>query len=385
MAKPRLLFISNLFPDTREPYRGLDNATLLHQLSDRWDIAVLAVRPILPFAGKRWRAREADAAFFPRYVPTHYIPKIGHRQNHRWMAASLRSFVAELRGAFHVALSAWIYPDSCAAALLAEQFKFPFFSIAQGSDVHQSVQIRQRREIISELLPRARGVITRSTELARLLAEAGLPKERLHPILNGIDIDRFRGGDAVQSRQALGLPIDQRIILYVGDFVPLKNPVLLVEAFGRVCEDDRFANALLVFVGGGPLEGEINFHAERGATSRRVLVAGRQSPEMVAKFMQAADVLCVPSNDEGVPNVIMEAFACGLPVVATQVGGIPEVHTGDYLGRLVPPRDVGSLAEALKAALDALPDRKRIRAHALQFTWKRAADEYHALLRQAVE
>jgi glycosyltransferase involved in cell wall biosynthesis len=115
-----------------------------------------------------------------------------------------------------------------------------------------------------------------------------------------------------------------------------------------------------------------------------VLVAGRMSPEMVAKFMQAADVLCVPSNDEGVPNVILEAFACGLPVVATQVGGIQEVHTADYLGRLVPPRDLEALAEALKAVLDTLPDRDRICAHARQYTWKRAADQYHALLSRAV-
>jgi glycosyltransferase involved in cell wall biosynthesis len=300
------------------------------------------------------------------------------------MAGSLRGSISELRGAFHLALSAWIYPDSCAVALLAEEFKFPFFSIAQGSDVHQYLQVRPRREIISQLMPQARGIVTRSAELARLLGESGLPKDRLHPILNGIDFERFRPGDVMQVRQELGLPVNQRIVLFVGNFEPIKNPVLLVEAFGRVCEDDRFANALLVFVGGGSLEGEINFHSERGVSSGRVLVAGRMSPEMVAKFMQAADVLCVPSNDEGVPNVILEAFACGVPVVATRVGGISEVHTADYLGRLVPSRDLDALAEALKAVLDTLPDRDRICAHARQFTWKRAADQYHALLSRPV-
>ncbi len=384
MAKPRLLFISHLFPDAGAPHRGIDNATLLHHLADRWDIAVMAVRPILPFGRKGWRSREADERFFPRYIPTHFIPKIGHRQNPRLMAASLRGWVGELRGAFQLALAAWVYPDACAVALLAEQLKFPFVAVAQGADVHQAFQIRPRREVITELLPAARGVITRSGELARQLAEAGISREKLHPILNGIDFEAFRPADVMAVRQELGLPVNQRIVLFVGDFVAVKNPVLLVEAFGRVCDDDRFANALLVFVGAGPLEGEINFHAERGATSGRVLVAGRQRPETVAKFMQSADVLCVPSQGEGVPNVILEAFACGVPVVATQVGGIPEVHTGDYLGRLVPSRDAEALSEALKLVLDALPDRKRICEYARQFTWERAADQYHAVLSKAI-
>jgi glycosyltransferase involved in cell wall biosynthesis len=172
--------------------------------------------------------------------------------------------------------------------------------------------------------------------------------------------------------------------LFVGDFEQVKNPVLLVEAFSGVCEDDRFASALLVFVGGGTLEGEINFHAERGNCPGRVLIAGRQSPATVAKFMQSADVLCVPSNDEGVPNVILEAFACGVPVVATQVGGIPEVHKADYLGRLVPPRDIKALCEALKLVLDTLPERQRICEYARQFSWERTADQYHALLSKAI-
>jgi glycosyltransferase involved in cell wall biosynthesis len=384
MAKPRLLFISNSFPDLRAPHRGLDNATILHHLADRWDIAVMAVRPILPFGRKGWRPRSVDESFFPRYVPTHYIPKFGHRTNHRLIAGSLRSFIGQLRGAFQLALSAWVYPDSCAVALLAQELGFPFLAIAQGPDVHQNLPIKPRRELIAELLPTARAVITRSAELARSLAAAGVPSDKLHPIFNGVDFDRFHQGNVLEVREELGLPVNQRVVLFVGNFAAIKNPVLLVESFGRVCEDSRFANALLVFVGAGPLEGEINFHASRGASSGRVLVAGQQTPEMVAKFMQAADVLCVPSNDDGVPNVILEAFACGVPVVATNVGGIPEVHTEDHLGRLVPPRDLDALSDALKAVLDALPDRQRICEYGRRFTWQRTADQYHALLSQAI-
>lgn len=380
MPKPRLLFISNLFPDDSEPYRGLDNATVLHALADRWDIATLALRPTLPFQGKKRTPRAEDAALAPRYVQTPYIPKIGHGVNHRLMAGALRSKVAKFRGAFQVALSSWIFPDSCATALLAQELKFPFVAIAQGSDVHQYLKIPARKKVITALLPAASGIITRSAELARLLGEAGLPQERLHPIYNGIDLDLFHPVDARIARRELRLPLDCRIVLFVGNFVDIKNPGLLVQAVAKLREDDAFSNVLLVFVGGGPLEGEITFQASRGGMGERVMLAGRLAAPMVAKFMQASDVICLPSDNEGVPNVILEAFATGRPVVASNVGGIPEVHNAPFLGRLVPPRDLDALVGALGSVLSELPETGRIRAHAAQFTWQRTADGYHRIL-----
>lgn len=380
MPKPRLLFISNLFPDESEPYRGLDNATVLRHLTERWDIATLAVRPTLPFCGKPCVPRAEDLPLAPRYVPALYVPKIGHKLNHRLMAQSLRSEITQFRGAFQCVLASWIYPDACAVALLAREMKFPFVAIAQGSDVHQYLRIPQRREIISTLMPAASGIITRSGELAGLLGDAGVPRDRLHTVYNGINLALFHPAEHLALRRELRLPPDARIVLFVGNFVPIKNPTLLVQAVAKLREDEAFSNVLLVFIGGGPLEGEIQFHASRGGMDECVMLAGRLDAPMVAKFMQAADVLCLPSDNEGVPNVILEAFATGRPVVASNVGGIPEVHNAPHLGRLVPPRDLDALVGALGSVLSELPDAARIRAHAEQFTWQRAADAYHRVL-----
>lgn len=380
MPKPRLLFISNLFPDAAEPYRGLDNATVLRHLTERWDIATLAVRPTLPFCGKKCEPRDEDRPLAPRYVPSLYLPKVGHKLNHRLMAQALRSEIAQFRGSFQVALTSWIFPDACAVSLLANEMKFPFVAIAQGSDVHQYLKIPARREIISKLLPAATGVITRSAELARLLGDAGVSRDRLHPIYNGINLALFHPTDHLAIRRELRLPLNCRIVLFVGNFVDIKNPGLLVQAVAKLREDPAFENVLLVFVGGGPLEGEITFQASRGDMGERVMLAGRLEAPMVAKFMQAADVLCLPSDNEGVPNVILEAFATGRPVVASNVGGIPEVHNAPFLGRLVPPRDLDALVGALGGVLNELPDTARIRAHAEQFTWQRTADAYHRVL-----
>ncbi len=380
MPKPRLLFISNLFPDDSEPYRGLDNATVLRHLTERWDVATLAVRPTLPFRGRRYMPRAEDQALAPRFVPSLYVPKIGHRLNHRLMAGALRKHVAQFRGAFQVALVSWLYPDACAVALLAREMGFPFVAIAQGSDVHQYLRMPARREIISSLMSEASGIITRSGELARLLGQVGIPRERLHPVYNGINLAQFHPAEHLAVRRELRLPPDARIVLFAGNFVAIKNPLLLVQAVAKLREDPAFANVLLVMVGGGPLEGDINFQVSRGGMDERVMLAGRLGAPMVAKFMQAADVLCLPSDNEGVPNVILEAFATGRPVVASNVGGISEVHNAPYLGRLVPPRDLDALVGALGGVLSELPDTNRIRAHAEQFTWQRTADAYHRVL-----
>ncbi len=394
----KLLFVSNLFPDTAEPYRGLDNATLLHHLADRWEIRVLAVRPaLLP---RPWQPREQDVKFAPQYVATPYLPKIGSRWNHRIMARVLRGRMRELRRqfAFDVVLSSWIFPDSCAVAELAQELDFPFVAIAQGSDVHQYLQMPVRREIITRLLPRASAVITRSGELARLLAGAGLPSERLHSIYNGVDFEIFRyladpdqgahaahtvGAAKAAARRELGLPIDAPLILFVGNFYQIKNPLLPPLALANLSTVSFPVPPVLVMVGGGRLEQRVRELAGRLPVRDRVILAGRTDAAGVARYMQAADVLCLPSQNEGVPNVILEAFACGLPVIASRVGGIPEVHPGDDFGRLVTTTEPAAFATAFQEVLLSPPSPERIRNHALQFSWPRTAAACHALLMQA--
>ena len=382
----KLLFVSNLFPDTREPQRGLDNATLLAHLAGRWEIRTVALRPVLPWSRRDWQCRDADRQFAPLYVASTYVPKIGSLWNHRLMASALREPLKRMRTqfAFDVVLASWLYPDACAVAALAAEQGFPFAAIAQGSDAHQYLAMPSRRRIMLSSLQQASAIITRSGELARLLAEVGFQKEQLHPIYNGIDFARFSPADRAGARQALALPGAAKIILFVGNFFAIKNPLLLVEAHARLLREPGFADCHLVMVGGGPMEVDARALVRRLGTGGRVIFAGRQDAASVARHMQAADVLCVPSRNEGVPNVILEAFASGLPVVAANVGGIPEVLAHDFLGRLVPPGDRDALAAGLRAMLGVPTDHPRIADHARQFSWDRTATAYDELLHRAV-
>jgi glycosyltransferase involved in cell wall biosynthesis len=120
--------------------------------------------------------------------------------------------------------------------------------------------------------------------------------------------------------------------------------------------------------------------AERRGISSRVTFAGRKTPREIATLMNAADLLALPSRNEGVPNVILEAFASGLPVVASRVGGIPEVLDNEVLGRLVPEGDINAFAAALEQQLATPRDTTAIRTHGERFSWRATADAYREIL-----
>ncbi len=381
----RLLFVSNLFPDQAEPYRGLDNATLLHALRDRAEIHTLALRPILPWKRRGWIARAEDAALRPRYQRVSYIPRFGHRWNHMLYARSMRRAFAEMqqRTPFDAVLASWLYPDSCAVARLLDRSSTRFVAIAQGTDVHHYLKIPTRHTVITEELRRAQAIITRSADLARLLEEAGVAREKLHPIYNGVDLDRFHPPTSAQTseaRAAMGLPPDVPVVLFVGNFLPVKNPALLLSAHALITREAELRETRLVLVGGGPLESEMRAQVSAEGMGSRVIFAGRRNSEGVAQAMRAANVLALSSWNEGVPNVILEAFASGLPVVATRVGGIGEVLTSDTLGALIAPGDVDAFAKALWTALISQADADQIAAHGRTFNWRRTADEYTGLI-----
>jgi len=322
--------------------------------------------------------REGDESLSPRYVPAYYVPKFGSRWNHHLMARALREPVkrAQDEFGFDAVLCSWLFPDACAVAMLAEEMGFPFVAISQGSDAHQYLRSPLRKSAITHALARSRGVITRSAELGRLLEKAGVDRAKLRTVYNGVDLEMFQPGDRAAARAELSLSPETPIVLFVGNFFPVKNPLLLVRTHRRLRQS--FPDCRLLMIGAGELEVQIRQEASEGLE-----ILGRRNSQEIAHYMRAADVLCVPSLNEGVPNVVLEAFASGLRIVATRVGGIAEVLNSDALGTLVPSGDENALTSALTTALSAPPNREAIRAHAMQFSWDRAASQYLEMLTTA--
>src|SRR5205823_5556284 len=146
--------------------------------------------------------------------------------------------------------------------------------IAQGSDVHRYLQMPLRRKIIQRSMRQASAIITRSAELARLLAGAGIAQETLHPIYNGVDLETFRPADARAARERLALGPQWRIILFVGNFYDVKNPQLLVRAHADLCRVEADRRHHLIMIGGGPLEGQTRALADAAGFGAQVRFAG---------------------------------------------------------------------------------------------------------------
>lgn len=381
----KILFVSNLFPDRTDPVRGRINATLLRHLTKKAEVRVVGLRPSLPFIGRdsdHLKPCPEDEILHPVYRTVIYIPKIGSRVNHRLLAQRAAVTLHRVQKDFDydIILCSWLYPDVCGVARLLKDLKVPLVGISQGTDAHQYLENKFRRKLIVRTLNRIAGAITRSKDLAKRLSDAGVKEAKLHPIYNGVDTDTFRAANQAVVRQELNLPADRKIILYVGNFLPIKNPLLLARAHAELVAQQEDSPPLLVMIGAGELHEEI---AATGAKPHVRLVGQKTSSE-VAKHMQAADLLCIPSDNEGAPNVAFEAMACGLPIVATRVGGVPEVVGQDFLGALVARGAQAEFVSAIDDHLRSPRDRSRIAEHARQFSWSQTTDAYLRVLNTAL-
>ncbi len=387
----RLVFVSNLFPDSTAPYFGLDNATVLHELRrlHGWEVSVICLRPTLSPSrlGRReggWTCREGDAVLRPDYVSVPYVPRVGSRVNHLLIAARLGPLLRSMAGEFDVVLASWLYPDGCAAVRAASDAGRPCVLITQGSDTHQYMRNSVRRRLILEAIARSRGVIARSRDLAGTLARAGAAEDKLHPIYNGVDLSVFRPRPKAEMRAELSLPADACIALFVGNFLDVKNPLMLVRAFAGFVKTQPEKRNLLLMAGRGPLQGEVARLAASLGVADAIVQTGPLDSTQIARHMAAADFLCLSSRNEGLPNVILESFACGLPVLSTDVGGIAEVVNHPTLGHLVSSQEADAFSRAISDMAVTHRDRDVIARVGAQFSWDNAAAAYDKVLTAAL-
>jgi glycosyltransferase involved in cell wall biosynthesis len=197
-------------------------------------------------------------------------------------------------------------------------------------------------------------IVTTGERLRRqVVAETGAPQSRVTSIPTGIDLERYAPGDARHARAALGLPLDAPIVGIVATLRSWKGHRYLLQAVAAMTRRDVF----LLVVGDGPQRESLEALAATLQLGPRVRFAGNQAD--VAPWMRAMDVFCLPSYaNEGVPQALMQAMACGLPVVTTPVGSIDEIVEDGVSGVLVAPENAEALRAALESLLDA-PARRR--------------------------
>ena len=199
-------------------------------------------------------------------------------------------------------------------------------------------------------LPTAHGVITVCQAFAQEMVRAGVPPERIFVQHNSIRLEQAASMEEAQwLRAQLGIADDERMVLAIGRLSSEKAHIDLLSAFSHLQKTETEIKTRLVIVGDGPERKRLEAAARLYGISERVNFAGQISN--VKPYYAAADVLVLPSHSEGSPYVLLEAMAAGLAIVATAVGGVPEMVKDEESALLVPPRDPRAMAEAVSRVL----------------------------------
>ena len=385
----KLLFISNLYPNCLDTERGIFNAYQIQHLAKLCDVKVVAPIAWFPIHG-RYAPKgpvpvretiDGIEVYHPRHF---YLPKIARQFNASLYAAGIATTLRQIHREFpfDIIFVNWTYPDACGVAKLAPQFRVPFVVSVSGSDAHLYLTFRIRRGQILQMLDAAHAVMTRSQDLKDMLLAYGVPAAKVHVVYNGVDRHRFHVAPREMLRQKLGWDNRERVLLYVGRLSEEKGADDLLRA---VAHARRYygVDCRLVIVGDGPDRSKLEKLSTRLGLTGQVTWAGWKRPAEVSEYMSAADFLCLPSHNEGVANVMLEAFSCGIPAVATATGGIPEIMT-PATGVLAAPKQPESLAAALGKAVHRSWNAAAIRAQAEHFNWSDNAEQVHAILQCAV-
>lgn len=277
-------------------------------------------------------------------------------------ALSLRRLIARLRP--HI-----LHCHGSKAGLVGRLAILPMFARPPVIvTVHNSVFYphwsERKKKVIAGveklLAPLAERMVTVSQALREeLLARTGINPAQVEVIYNGLDFALLERKlqPREEARHLLGVPKEAKVIGTVARFAPQKGLSLLIQAFAGLCRKLPEKNLWLVLVGDGPLRGELEKRAAASGVGERIVFAGYR-PE-AAGLLSAFDLFVLPSLSEGLGIALIEAQACGLPVVATRCGGIPEVVEDGVTGLLVNPGSEGALQEAmLKLLLDEEGARK---------------------------
>jgi glycosyltransferase involved in cell wall biosynthesis len=377
----KILVLTNLFPSPWDPLRSPFNRQQFERLGQHHDVDVITAVDFRERFGRKrqpFRVNHVNSEQFVFFYP----PVIG-RPLHAacWLASLLAQKWRRLRRVpYDCMLLSWAYPDAAAASWVARHLGIPYVVKVHGTDLNVKAEQGLIRPQIRQALRGAQAVVAVSQALADKAVALGVDPSRVHVLYNGVEPNLFTPGSLSDARSRLSLPQDERILLYVGNLKDSKGCLDLLEAFPRVLAMHPDAN--LMFVGSGPSREPLLQRAAALGCQERVRLVGAVEHDALGDWFRAADLLCLPSHNEGVPNVVLEAMACGTPVVATRVGGIPEVLP-EHAGMLVDVHDRIGLEGALVDALGKAWDTPLIAAHASRFRWDENVQQLGGILEAA--
>jgi glycosyltransferase involved in cell wall biosynthesis len=376
-----LVVFSSLFPSAARSGAGLFIRERMFRVARHRPLAVVSPQPWFPGQSLIRRLRpgyrpQAPAleiqqgirVYHPRFLS---LPGLLRRLDGWSMALASLGLMRRLKRQGAQLIDAhFAYPDGEAAARLGRWFGLPVTITLRGTEVPHSHNAALRPRLL-RALQAASWIFAVSDSLRRLAIELGAGAETIEVVGNGIDTTRFHPVDRAAARRKHGLPADAVVLVSVGALVERKGMHRVIDCLPALIE--RHPGLHYLIVGGASPEGdnraELDAQAARLGLSDRVHFAGALPSDDLKWALSAADVFVLATRNEGWANVFLEAMACGLPVVSTDVGGNAEVVCRAELGAIVPFGDGAALRQALDQALDQEWDRAAILDYARANQW----------------
>lgn len=373
--RTNLLTVTSLYPNRAMPTHGVFVENRLTRLVAGGSVALRVVAPVpwFPFRAERFGAYSRFARVpaeeirhdvpisHPRYP---VLPKLGMSLTPFSMYAALARHVERLmRDGYDFDLidSHYFYPDGVAAALLGRRFGRPVVITARGSDLNLIAEYALPRRMIRWAADQAAGLITVSRALQQRLLALGVAADKVRVLRNGVDLELFHPSDRAAVRARLGL--EGPTLLSVGNLVANKGHDLVIRALASLPEHR------LLIVGTGPEAAALDALSRRLGVAERVRLVGAVPHAELGQYYGAADALVLATVREGWPNVLLEAMACGTPVIATAVGGVPEIVAAPEAGLMLEERSATAVAVAVGRLAAAAPERAATRAYSEGFGW----------------
>lgn len=384
--KMKILVLTDMFPGKGDSTSGIFVYELSKAISCKNQVLIIHPQIWNPLRGEFYRKDNYYNHFndIEVYRPRLFVLPKGDRLFFRAFIFFLTALplVARLRRKFCFDLihAHMACPAGFAAVLLGIIFRKPVIITAHGSDIHSFPKHFFLKQLAIFTLKRATKVVTVSHSLKDLILKMVNMQKKLSIIRNGSRQETFFPIDKIKTRRSLNLTVDKKIILFIGSLIPRKAVDVLLRAFACMNK----TNVILLLIGKGDSELELKALTKELYIETQVYFIGSKKHDEMPLWLNACDIFCLPSHHEGFPTVIVEAFACGRPVVATKVDGVPEAITNDTLGILVEPNNTEELAAALNKALEKEWDYQAIAEYGKRFSWDTIAEEYTELYRNVV-
>jgi len=380
--KPRLVVFSSLYPSAVRPNAGVFIRERMSKVATQCPLVVVSPVPWFPFQSliRYWRPNyrpQPDLyenqhgldVYFPRFLA---LPGVGRRFDGISMAMCSYFCLRRLNSKFkfNIIDAHFAYPDGYAATLLGKWFDVPTAITLRGTEVPLS-QIPVICKLLIKALKDAAQVFSVSESLKSHVVDLGVKPEKVLVVGNGVDLTKFFPIDKLVARRRLGLSEVSKVLISVGGLVPRKGFHRVIEVLPELIR--QYPDLIYLVVGGASPEGDMRSILEQQVKAlglaNHVRFLGALDTKKLHVPLSAADVFVLATANEGWANVFLEAMACGLPVVTTDVGGNREVVCRDELGFIVPFSDPDALTEAINTALKKPWDTRAILDYAAANEW----------------